>query len=96
MLVKTLKTYFSEELLGYYPETEITSFSLKRHKANKPKPLLDMDDFFIIVQSISLPPCLATNFMLKSILLYKDGFVTVNSFTFKMILSVLSHFLLVS
>ena len=26
MLVKTLKTYFSEELLGYYPETEITSF----------------------------------------------------------------------
>lgn len=26
MLVKTLKTYFNEELLGYYPETEIHSF----------------------------------------------------------------------
>ena len=26
MLVKTLRRYFKEELLGYYPETEITSF----------------------------------------------------------------------
>lgn len=26
MLVKTLRKYFNEELLGYYPETEVTSF----------------------------------------------------------------------
>lgn len=50
MLVKTLRKYFTEELLGYYPETEMTSFFylLCEHILNLKKIDISLNLFMVV------------------------------------------------